>query len=380
MTQVANAVIDLPVGDSAADPGADVASSHAVLIGLDWGTTSLRSYLFDATGRIMARAALPWGVMRLPAHDSRGSAFDLAFDAACGAWLAKQADLPVIACGMVGSAQGWIEVPYVEGQADAAVLAQAMVAVPTSQGCPLHIVPGVLERGALPNVMRGEETQIVGVSLSRSRSESAINGVDVAPTLIGLPGTHAKWALSEDGRIGHFDTFMTGEVYAILRDHSILGRTMAPSRDADTAQVAFLRGIAVARKESETSLLATIFSVRTMGLIGELEAEQQGDYLSGLLIGNELLSLEKSLFRQDGLLLRQRSIVLSGEAGLCERYRTALAAWGCASVDFVRDATERGLWHIAVHAGLVAAAGIDNPGADALSAAPAPTHNTESVR
>ena len=305
-----------------------------------------------------------------------------------GAWLAEQADLPVIACGMVGSAQGWIEVPYVEGQTDAAVLAQGMVAVSTGKDCPLHIVPGVLERGALPNVMRGEETQIVGVSLGMSRSspELGISGAGVAPILIGLPGTHAKWVLSDGGRIGHFDTFMTGEVYAILRDHSILGRTMvspqggADSLDAAAAQAAFLRGIAVARKESDTSLLATIFSVRTMGLIGELEAAQQGDYLSGLLIGNELLSLEKSLFRQDGLLLRQRSIVLSGEAGLCERYRTALAVWDCVSVSFVGDATERGLWHIAVHAGLVAAAGIDNPGAEVLSVAQNSTLNTEAAR
>jgi len=93
-----------------------------------------------------------------------------------------------------------------------------------------------------------------------------------------------------------------------------------------------------------------------------------------------LLSLEKSLFRQDGLLLRQRSIVLSGEAGLCERYRTALAVWDCVSVSFVGDATERGLWHIAVHAGLVAAAGIDNPGAEVLSVAQNSTLNTEAAR
>ena len=355
--------------------------AQAVLIGLDWGTSSLRSYLFDATGEVMASEALPWGIMRLPkveaevetnaesagdaAVDPRRAPFELAFEAACGAWLAQQPELPVIACGMVGSAQGWTEVPYVEGKVDATVLAQAMVTLGTRRNSQLHIVPGVLERGILPNVMRGEETQIVGVSLTRSHRAAGTAGEapDSAPTLIGLPGTHAKWALSEGGRIGHFDTFMTGEVFAILRDHSILGRTMAPvasganaAADAEAANAAFLRGIAVARSESDASLLATIFSVRTLGLTGQLEAGQQGDYLSGLLIGNELISLEQRLSRQDGFLLHQRSIVLSGEAGLCERYRTALAAFGCTQISLARDATERGLWHIAVHAGLVAAA------------------------
>jgi len=269
--------------------------AQAVLIGLDWGTSSLRSYLFDATGEVMASEALPWGIMRLPkveaevetkaesagdaAVDPRRAPFELAFEAACGAWLAQQPELP-----------------YVEGKVDATVLAQAMVTLGTRRNSQLHIVPGVLERGILPNVMRGEETQIVGVSLTRSHRAAGTAGEapDPAPTLIGLPGTHAKWALSEGGRIGHFDTFMTGEVFAILRDHSILGRTMAPvasganaAADAEAANAAFLRGIAVARSESDASLLATIFSVRTLGLTGQLEAGQQGDYLSGLLIGNE---------------------------------------------------------------------------------------------
>jgi 2-dehydro-3-deoxygalactonokinase len=125
---------------------------------------------------------------------------------------------------------------------------------------------------------------------------------------------------------------------------------MAPSEGGVTE--AFLYGVTIARSQ-ETSLLATLFSVRTLGLTGQLKAEQQSDYLSGLLIGNELVSLEKCLARQDGLNLLDRTIVLCGEAGLCERYRAALASLGCHTVDWVSDATERGLWHIAVHAGLV---------------------------
>jgi 2-dehydro-3-deoxygalactonokinase len=351
---------------AAATSQATAISAAAALIGLDWGTSSLRSYVFDAAGQVLAAESWPWGIMRLPALNSdqvsaanqaddpaqalRQEPFELAFEAACGAWLAARPELAVIACGMVGSAQGWVEAPYVEGHADAQILARAMTRLTTRRGHTLSIVPGVLERGTLPNVMRGEETQIVGVSLARQAASDA----DAAPVLIGLPGTHAKWALSQNGGIGHFDTFMTGEVFALLRDHSILGRTMIASEPAD--QAAFLRGIAVARSESESSLLATIFSVRTMGLTGQLSGSQQADYLSGLLIGNELASLETSLSRHDGLSLAARRVVLSGEERLCERYLTALNEFGCTTVSVARDATERGLWHIAVQAGLVAAA------------------------
>lgn len=372
-----------------ATPVADAGSSTAALaqaqpvpalIGLDWGTSSLRSYLFDLQGQVLASETLPWGIMRLPKVNpateagppSHGAPFELAFEAACGNWLAAHPGLPVIACGMVGSAQGWVEVPYVEGEADAAVLAQAMVSLATGRAQALHIVPGVLERGTLPNVMRGEETQIVGVGLTQRGPEPAAGRS--SSTLIGLPGTHAKWALSAGGRIGHFDTFMTGEVFALLRDHSILGRTMTAADNADTA--AFLQGIAVARSEADTSLLATIFSTRTMGLTGQLSGAQQGDYLSGLLIGNELASLEQRLARADGLRLDQRQVVLTGEAGLCERYRTALAAFGCVAVSLARDATERGLWQIAVQAGLVAA--VDFP--TSYQASPTSAAHSESAR
>jgi 2-dehydro-3-deoxygalactonokinase len=376
-------------------PQTDIA--RAALVGLDWGTSSLRSYLFDAHGQVLAGKTLPWGVMRLPdlpsadrarQADSPGvntassnaaarlAAFELAFEAACGDWLDAHPGLPAIACGMVGSAQGWLEVPYVErpmvdgagGVVDAEALARALGVVATRGGRTLHIVPGVLERGGLPNVMRGEETQIVGVGLSRPAHPAGLtgDGGGRAAVLIGLPGTHAKWALSAQGRIGHFDTFMTGEVFALLREHSILGRTMTPSAQSD--RQAFLHGLGVARAAAGSSLLATIFSVRTMGLTGQLATSQQADYLSGLLIGDELASLERSLARDDGRQLAQRDIVLTGDAELCERYGWALAAFGCASVEVIANATETGLWHIAVQAGLTGGADDRKPAAVARHA------------
>jgi 2-dehydro-3-deoxygalactonokinase len=319
---------------------ADSAFEHAALIALDWGTTSLRAYLFDGKGSVIADCASAAGIMNLP-HSVSAGGFDAAFEDACGVWLDRVPRVPVIAAGMVGSAQGWAQVPYVDTPADEHALAAKLVPVGTERGVAVHIVPGVIERGELPNVMRGEETQIVGAFAGDAALSS-----DSASALIGLPGTHAKWAVVRGSRIERFHTFMTGEVFAALRDHTILGRTMADPATPDTE--AFLRGVAVARRTDHAGLLATIFSSRTLGLTGQLCAQAQSEYLSGLLIGHELCGLAAVYPRFQSEPLR-----LIGNEALCERYRLALAQLGCTQPVLVKDATERGLWRIAALAGLV---------------------------
>jgi 2-dehydro-3-deoxygalactonokinase len=358
-------------------PAAPDDLAQAVLIAFDWGTSSLRAYLFGARGKVLGTRNLPWGIMKLPCSASEGG-FDAAFEAACGDWLDARPGLPLIACGMVGSAQGWIEARYIDTPADANRLASSLAEVRTARGAVLHIVPGVLERGTLPNVMRGEETQILGAMLeepqaagtvrhaeagvasqgaARETSRSSVQtrtpaGTPAHTTLVGLPGSHAKWAIVEGSRIERFHTFMTGETFAALRDHTILGRTMQTPAAPDNE--AFLRGVAVARGASEAGMLATIFSTRTLGLTGQLAAEQQPDYLSGLLIGHELSGLEK-LLEHTGANWDSQPVLLIGEAALVERYRLALAHFGCRHARTVANATERGLWHIATQAGLVPA-------------------------
>ncbi|WP_414719334.1 2-dehydro-3-deoxygalactonokinase [Trinickia sp.] len=309
------------------------------LIGLDWGTTALRAYLFDERGGVIATRASGDGIMRLP----QPGAFDAAFEAACGDWLDMSPSLPVIAAGMIGSAQGWREAPYVETPADALALVAGIVRVSAACGADIHIVPGVIEHGELPNVMRGEETQIVGALAS-----AALDGETRA--LVGLPGTHAKWAVVRGERIESFHTFMTGEVYGALREHTILGRTMIEPAQFDTQ--AFLRGVAVAQHAHGAGLLATIFSTRTLGLTGELEPQQQPDYLSGLLIGHELAGLA-ALLASRGVALAGEAPRLIGSATLCERYRLALTQFGCLRASIVEAAAESGLWRLAVQAGLV---------------------------
>ena len=322
---------------------------QAQLIALDWGTTSLRAYRLGEHGRVLEQRSLDAGIMQLPSTPRSiggqqiSNGFELAFDEACGDWLDAEPTLPVIACGMVGSAQGWREAVYQRTPASVAALSSALVTVRSVRGVDVHIIPGILQRSELPNVMRGEETQVLGVLNSLPASEAA------KPLLIGLPGSHSKWVRAADGRIEHFDTFMTGEVYAALSSHTILGRTM--QRGATFDAEAFDRGVAVSRSASGAAgPLSTIFSCRTLGLTGVLSGTAQSDYLSGLLIGHEVVALAQLLRQTDAQL---PAVILIGSDALIARYQRALDANGFAQVTLAEQATERGLWQVAVQAGLI---------------------------
>jgi 2-dehydro-3-deoxygalactonokinase len=323
---------------------------QAQLIALDWGTTSLRAYKLGAAGAVLEQRTLTFGIMQLPKAarmllgQECADGFELAFDEACGDWLDAQPDLPVIACGMVGSAQGWREASYCATPADVAELGQALVTVRSLCGVDLHIVPGVIQRSRLPNVMRGEETQVLGAL--QSLPAAALDNL-----LIGLPGSHSKWVEVDEGCIVHFDTFMTGELFAVLSEHSILGRTQHVGGlfDGD----AFDRGVQVALSaEGEIGPLSTMFSARSLGLTGQLSAGAQGDYLSGLLIGHELSALA-AVQRRRRNSVHLPSILLIGNSQLCARYSRALPACGFAQVTLAEQATERGLWQLAEAAGLL---------------------------
>jgi len=323
---------------------------QAQLIALDWGTTSLRAYKLAAGGVVLEQRALSSGIMQLPKTPRVINAgecadgFELAFEDACGDWLDAQPDLPVIACGMVGSAQGWREAAYCETPANVANLGNSLQTVVSLRGTRVHIVPGVIQRSRLPNVMRGEETQVLGVL----QNLPVDAGGDL---LIGLPGSHSKWVEVLEGCITHFDTFMTGEVFAVLSEHSILGRTQQQGAEFD--RPAFDRGVQVALSaDGELGVLSTLFSARTLGLTGQLAPTAQADYLSGLMIGHELVALAAARRRRRNS-AHLPSIILIGNAQLCARYSRALDACGFARVALAEQATERGLWQLALAAGLL---------------------------
>jgi 2-dehydro-3-deoxygalactonokinase len=317
------------------------------LIGLDWGTTQLRAYRFAGDGEVAESRELPAGILRVTGSGaSPGDAtagFERAFDDACGDWWRAAPSSPVIACGMIGSAQGWREAAYVDVPTGVDALGRALAEVRTQGGAVLRIIPGLIARGPLPEVMRGEETQVAG----------AFAGGPAAPigdAWIGLPGTHSKWVRLSETRITQFHTFMTGEIFAALCAHTILGRTMRTPAAPDLA--AFDRGVDVARSPlARAGVLSTIFSARTLGLTGALPADAQADYLSGLLVGHEVAAIDAVIAERS--VAPDASIVLVGSAELCERYRRALVAFGHAPPTIAAGATARGLWRVARSAGLV---------------------------
>lgn len=321
------------------------------LIALDWGTSSLRAYRLGADGQTLELRALPWGVMQLPetaasAGDKDG--FESAFEQACGDWLQAAPATPVIAAGMVGSRQGWLEAPYLPVPIAVERIGGNLSLVRNRQGQLIHIVPGLIQNTVLPNVMRGEETQVVGV-LGAIGDEALLQ----SDILIGLPGTHSKWVqirhADAQAELTHFDTFMTGEVFAALCGHTILGRSMQTTTGATTD--AFERGLQVPQTPAgRAGVLSTIFSTRTLGLTGELDGGGQREYLSGLLIGHEIAALRDILQQRASQPAR---VILVGEAALCERYMHALQVYGFERIEVMAQATERGLWQLALSAGLL---------------------------
>ena len=313
-------------------------SLPAALIGLDWGTSSFRAYRLDAAGAVLEARSAPFGILKV-----RDGGFERVFEQEVGPWLADRADLPVIASGMITSRQGWVEVPYRPCPAGSAEIAGALLRHRTAAGRTIHFVPGLSIIGAdgVPDVIRGEETQIMGAVGGAVGGEP---GAAPGRRLLVLPGTHSKWALVEDGRLVWFATFMTGELFAVLREHSILGRLMAGADDNDAA---FARGLAYARG-SGGGLLKRLFSARTLCLFGELPERGVASYLSGLLIGTELREALDCLEKAP---TDQEITVVGGD--LTGRYLAAIQDAGLRGRPASDDAGARGLFLIARAAGLV---------------------------
>jgi 2-dehydro-3-deoxygalactonokinase len=293
------------------------------MIAIDWGTSSLRIYRLDESGAIRARREAPSGIMSVAE-----GAFAETLEAELGDWID---DAPIVMSGMIGSRQGWREVPYAECPAGAADIARLMQRIEWGRGRCAWVAPGLSCRdgAGVPDVMRGEETQIIG----------ALAELPDGAATICLPGTHSKWVDWRDGRIAGFATAMTGEVFAVLRRHSILGRLMEGG-DAHDAE-AFAAGLR--RAGEQGGLLHHLFGARTRGLFGEIGETALPSYLSGILIGHEIAALAPSGDRQNG------PVHLIGAAALVGFYREALASCGRDARIVDSDSVARGLFLLAAH-------------------------------
>ena len=255
------------------------------MIAIDWGTSSFRAYRLGSDGTILESRSAPMGILAV----SPGK-FPEVLEEQIGEWR----ETPIVMSGMVGSRQGWVEAPYVPCPAGFDEIAGAMREVRKG----VWIVPGVscLDAKGVPDVMRGEETQVLGATRDG---------------LFCLPGTHSKWVEVTRGRIERFSTYMTGELYAVLKLHSILGRMMA---EGEPDARAFGEGIA--RSGEPGGLLHHLFGVRTRGLMGELGPAASASYLSGILIGHELRCFQIPKF------------FIIGALGLTNLYAQAAQALG----------------------------------------------------
>ena len=288
------------------------------MIAIDWGTTHLRAYSLTASGEIEARKTTTKGIMAVAP-----GGFATVLEEVLADW-PDQSDEPILMSGMIGSRQGWVEVPYIECPARLQDLAGAVKHVPAGKRKSALICPGLCcrDRQDVPDVMRGEEVQIFG-ALSLHAAASTLN--------VCLPGTHSKHAFIRGGRIERFNSHMTGEVFGLLRDHSIIGRLMTKRRASLDAFDAGLR-----RARQPGGLLHHVFGVRTLVLMNDLNAAHLTDYLSGILIGHELASAAPEL-----------PALLIGDPELCALYQRGLADFGAhADVVSADTATARGLYDL----------------------------------
>ena len=293
-------------------------------IALDWGTTSFRAYLVDAAGAVRDTRASADGILTV-----KDGAFEPVFERQVAGW---DTGLPVLASGMITSRQGWREVPYAGAPAGLVELAAGVARFLTGGGRTILFVPGVSCRAenGVPDVIRGEETQIVG----------ALGG---GSGIVATRGTHCKWVAVEAGRITRFATFMTGEMFAVLREHSILGRLMTGEA---TTGPGFARGLEAGL--AGKALLHDLFATRTLGLFGDIAGDDLASYLSGLLIGAEILGA-RAMFppSADG-------VTVIGGAALTEPFGKALDIAGIAWRAGPPDAAVRGLAKIGRQAGVIA--------------------------
>ncbi len=229
-------------------------------IAVDWGTTNRRAYLLDGAGHRIDEF-----------EDAKGVLTVTDFPAAVAEIRERLGDRPLLLAGMIGSNKGWVEAPYVPCPAGIDELAANL----TWAGEREAIVPGVSYIGqGRADVMRGEEVQLLG---------GVVAGLVAKEALACHPGTHNKWALLRGGIIKTFGTVMTGELFSLLKDHSILADLLAGPVEPNDA---FKRGV---RSALENDLLpASLFGVRAGVLLGQTNKDDAASYVSGLLVGTDV--------------------------------------------------------------------------------------------
>ncbi|MFD1197924.1 2-dehydro-3-deoxygalactonokinase [Brucella gallinifaecis] len=241
-------------------------------VGVDWGTSSFRLWVMSVDGAILAERRSAEGMSATDA-----TAFKGVLDQHLSA-LKIPEDIPVLICGMAGSKQGWVDAGYTNIPTLLVEVSQSAVTVPSSTR-DVRILPGIANADPRqPNVMRGEETQLIGA----------------IPTdftgFVCQPGTHSKWVRFENGRLTNFLTFMTGELYSVLTKHSILRHSMAGEKTTGFSLEAFENALNSSKK-NPMCFMSSLFQIRSSDLLQTHPKQDGSEQLSGLLIGTELAEI-----------------------------------------------------------------------------------------
>ncbi|GLQ36174.1 2-keto-3-deoxy-galactonokinase [Amylibacter marinus] len=266
-------------------------------VALDWGTTNLIAYAIGEEGVIIDRIHSNKGMSQLAPSEFEATLLNVIRD-----WLSDNHCMQVVACGMVGARQGWLEAAYSQVPCSPVEMASVVDAPTNDPRLSVRIVPGVCQREP-DDIMRGEETQIAGY-LAKNPSFSGT---------ICLPGTHSKWARVTHGKVQSFTTFMTGELFDLLTRHSVLRFCTASDEWDDSA---FLKGVETAMLNSDR-LTAHLFGLRPRGLLSGTDNGLLRAHLSGLLIGAEITAMREMWRGQD--------VVIIGDPGNSRLYQIALA-------------------------------------------------------
>lgn len=287
------------------------------LVAVDWGTSSFRLWLLSADGTVLAEHR---------SHEGMSDVADRGFETVLEGHLAALSvpdDVPVVICGMAGSRQGWVEAGYLDTPADVGAIGETATRVPgTSRE--IIILPGLATRSLdEPDVMRGEETQLLGASLDRPEGARYC-----------MPGTHSKWVSMRGSVVSGFETFMTGELFACISGKTILAHSTGGGGAVDARNPAFASGVrdGWTRPEMTTHHL---FSLRAGQLLHNWSEDENRARLSGLLIGSEL----------SGAGIRGGETIALVASGALERlYHVALTECGAKVHDIDADvAVQRGL-------------------------------------
>lgn len=285
-------------------------------VAVDWGTSNLRAWGIGVDGAVVFENTSPKGMGKLTPPDYPAALLEV-ID---GVATERSEPLDVLICGMAGARQGWLEAPYLQAPTDLSGLLDGAVrpVMPDGRVRPA-ILPGVSQTGGDDNVMRGEETQLLGLAALKP----GFSGI------VCMPGTHSKWAMLSGSRIEHFSTAMTGEMFEVLRTHSVLRHSLGGDLDGPGRAEGFSLGAADGLEHPE-NLLGSLFRVRAGSLLSGRQPDWCAGYLSGLLIGTEIGS-NRHLIGAD-------PVPLIGSPALCALYDTVLGMIGATGAP--QDATQ----------------------------------------